>query len=189
MRKSAFIYIATLLALLAALLVGCQAQPTPATPTPTPESQTYPNSEQGFSFKYPADWVFAEDYMGLVVFVGGPEVLEGDYTVNVSLATEQLPEEMRVEDYAKQVELNTKNSAPDLNKVDEYNTTVGGQQAIVFTFTATLKVEEKEYFLKDSAAVLIKDGVGYIITYDVPIEFYDEYVDAFELVIDSFKFQ
>jgi hypothetical protein len=160
--------------------------------TPTPESQTYTNSELGFSFKYPADWDIMEDYMGLAVFVGEPEVLEGDYTVNVSLATEQLSElaeEITVEDYAKQVELNTKSAAPDLNKVDEYSTTIGGQPAIVFTFTATLKVEETKYFLKDSAAVFIKDSVGYIITYDVPTEFYDEYTDSFELVINSFRFQ
>ena len=59
----------------------------------------------------------------------------------------------------------------------------------MLTFTTPLKVEEKEYFLKDSAAVFIKDNVGYIITYDAPAEFYDEYADSFELVINSFKFQ
>ena len=178
MRKSAFLCIATLLALLLALLVGCQAQP-----------KTYTNSEQGFSFEYPADWVFVEDYMGLAVFVAGPEVLGGDYTVNINVATEQLTEEMTVGDYAKGVELNTKMSVPDLNKVDEYSTAIGGQPASVFTFTMTFEIYGKEYFLKDLAAVLIKDGVGYIITYDAPTEFYDEYVDSFELAINSFKFQ
>ena len=45
--------------------------------------------------------------------------MDGAYTVNINLATEQLSQEMAVEDYAKGVELNTKRSAPDLNKMDE----------------------------------------------------------------------
>src|SRR4030042_1739298 len=98
MRKSAFIRIVTLLALLA-LLVGCQPQPTPATSTLTSESKTYTNSEEGFSFEYPADWVFVEDYMGLLVFVAGPEVLGGEYTVNINVAKEQLSGEVTAEGY------------------------------------------------------------------------------------------
>ncbi len=179
------------------LVVGCQQQPTPEPtpppppppPSPTPETLTYTNSEYGFSVEYPKDWDVLEDFMESVVFLAGPQVLEGAFMVNINLATEQLPKDMTHNDFAKMVELNTKRQVTDYNKVDEYSTEIGGQPAIVFTCTCTFEFEEKEYVLKDVCAVFIKDNIGYIITYDVPAESHDDYLDCFDLMINSFKFE
>ncbi len=183
MRRLIILYAVILLVLLP--VAGCQQQ---SPSLPDIESLTYTNSEYGFSLEYPKDWDVMEDFMGMEVFLAGPLVLEGAYCINVSVAVEQLPEEMTLEDYGITVESNTKMALPDYNKVDEYSTTIGGQPATVSTLTATVELEGTEYTLKDSCAIFIEDSVGYIITYDVPQEFHDQYADCFELVIGTFEF-
>ena len=130
-----------------------------------------------------------EDYMGAVVAFMGPLVQEETYYVNINVQTEQLLEDMTPKDYGKAVELNSKRAFTDYNKVDEYNTTIGGGPAMVFTCTCSTEAGGMKWALKDSVAVFVKDDVGYIITYDVPAEFYDEYCDCFDLVISSFEFK
>ena len=170
-------------------IVGCQqAQetqpeliPSPPPQRPTIESRTYTNSEYNFSIDYPEDWDVLEDYMGMVFAFMGPLVLEETYYVNINLAAEQLPyEDMKLKDYGKAVELNTKRTSTDYKKVDEYSTTIGGQPAIVIVFTCTFEVEGTKFALKDSVAVFIKNNIGYTITYDVPEEFHDQYADCFD---------
>lgn len=181
-----------------ASVVGCaekEEAPTPepeSTQEPTPslpsvESNVYSNSEYGFSLEYPEDWDVLEDYMGMVFMICGP--LVDEYIVNVNLSTEQLDETVTLKDYARMVELTTKRQSLNYEKLDEYSTTIGGQPAIVLVMTCTMEIEGKEYTLKDSGAVLIKDNIAYIITYDVPAELHDEYSNCFELMIDSFEFE
>ena len=180
--------------LLVALVVGCAEkeevttqEPTPS--TPVKETQTYTNSEYGFSFGYPADWDIMEDFRGFVVFLAGPSVLDDVYMVNINLQTEQLSEEVTIKDYFQMVELNTKRMAKDYNKMGEYDTSISRQPTTVFTCTATVESDGKSVTLKDTGAVFIKDNIGYVITYDVPEELHDNYIDCFELVIDSFEFE
>ncbi|MBA7585707.1 MAG: hypothetical protein GH159_00870 [Dehalococcoidia bacterium] len=183
MRRLIILYAVILLVLLP--VAGCQQQ---SPSLPDIESLTYTNSEYGFSVEYPKDWDILEDYMGRVVVFIGPSVLEETYYININISIEQLSEEMTLEDYGITVESNTQMALPDYNKVDEYSTTIGGQPATVSTLTATVELEGTEYTLKDSCAIFIEDSVGYIITYDVPQEFHDQYADCFELVIGTFEF-
>jgi len=182
-----------------ATAVGCQQQPAPTTPTPTPtptpippptpETLTYTNSEYGFSMEYPEDWDILEDYMGTVVFLGGPAVLEGTYMINISVAAQELPTKMTLEDFVRGGELIDKETIPNYNKEEEYNTTIGGLPTSVQTITGTVELDGEDLLLRGKAARFVKDKFGYIITYDVPTEFHDQYLDYFELVISSFKFE
>ena len=178
--------------LLVVPMAGCQQEPPPSEPPPslpTIEGLTYTNSEQGFSVEFPEDWDVMEDYMGMVVAFMGPLVLEGAYYININVRVEQLPEKMTFEDFVKSGELADKRTIPNYKKIEEYSTTIAGLPANMHTITGTVKLDEKDLLLKDGVARFVKDEVGYVITYDTPEEFHDEYADCFELVISSFKFE
>jgi hypothetical protein len=164
--------------------------------------------EYGFSVEYPADWDVMEDFGGTVVLFAGPMVMVledqhysngngtrspvvlGDqYMVNVNIQVTELPEEMTLEDLVKASQLQDKRNTPNYNKVEEYNTTIAEQSANVQTITGTTKLNGDDILLKDAIAIFVTGKVAYMITYDVTEEFHDEYVDSFELVIKSFKFE
>lgn len=168
--------------------------PTPTAPPPPPVSETltYTNSGYDFSVQYPKDWDFLEDYMGMVVLLAGPSITlitDHEYMVNISIGVSELPEKMTLEELVKMGELQDKRSIPNYNKVKEYDTTIAGLPANVQTITGTIKLGEDDVLLKDAIARFVTDKVVYVITYDGPEEFHDEYLDAFELVVSTFKFK
>ena len=127
--------------------------------------------------------------MGCVVFFAGPMVLEGEYMVNINVNRQPYTEKGTVEDITRFGELQDKRSTPNYKKLEEYDTTIAEQPAIVQVINATIEVSGKDVLLKDAVARFIKDKVCYIITYDVPEESHHEYFDCFDLVISSFKFE
>ncbi len=195
MKKTVIIW--TIILLVSAFLGGSCAAPTsapipsspPAPPPPTIEGLTYTNSEFGFSVKHPKDWDVLEEYVGTAVFFGVPMVLEGTYMVNISVIVTQLPQKMTFEDFVRGGELADKKNMLNYNKVEEYDTTMGGVSANLQTISGTVKLAGEDLLLKDGVARLVKDKAGYVITYDVPEEFHDQYADCFQLVISTFKFQ
>ncbi len=70
----------------------------------------------------------------------------------------------------------------------DYNITINGVPATVLIFTHTADYGGKDVMWKENNAVLVKDKLYYLIIYSAPAEFYDEYLDAFELAIGTFKF-
>ena len=184
MRKLIILYAVILLVLLP--VAGCQQQ---SSSLPDIESLTYTNSEYGFSVEYPKDWDVMEDYMGTAVAFMGPLVLEDTYYININVFTEQLLEDMTLEDYVKLSDLSAKRTIPNYNKQQEYSTTIGGLPATILVATQTFELDGEDIALKEKYAIFIKDEIGYTITYDVPAEFHDEYLDSFDLAINSFKFE
>ncbi len=202
MKKLVILCTVIILVLLpAALVVGCQQQPAPAPPVTAPAPTPTPilGPVHGYSCKYPEGWVAStteveEDptrpahynIVRMVRMFAGPLVGEYDYLVNIKIVREELPKDRTLEDYIRIVEEDTKKQYTDYTMVDEYSTTIAGLPAIVRTFTATIM----DVPLKNTQAFFIEDtdNVGYVITYDVPEEFYDEYADSFELVISTFEF-
>ena len=198
MKKLAILSTIVLVVLLPVVsVIGCQQQPKPTPPAPTPTP--IPGPVHGISCEYPEGWVGSVTEMELdparpvhyniirtVTVFAGPLVGEYDYMVNIKIVREELPKDRTLEDYVRIVEEDTKRQYIDYTKVDEYSTTIGGLSAIVRTFTATTM----DVRLKNIQALFIEDtdNVGYVITYDVPEEFHDEYADSFELVISTVKF-
>jgi hypothetical protein len=162
----------------------------PSPPTTPEETDTYTNSEYGFSVDYykDKDWDVMEDYMGMLVAFMGPLVLEEAYYINVGIVTEEVPEDMTLQNYVDASLLVVKRTYADFNKVEEYGTTISGLPATVVVLTGTLEMDETELQLKQKGAMFIKDEVAYTISYNAPVEFYDEYADSFDLAINSFKF-
>ncbi len=203
--KKAYIYIAFFLLLMLPVifLVGCQMKftvgatlstktattsskltsvPTTNIIKPTISSKIYSNSQYNFSLEYPAEWEFEEGLLGTVVFFAGPS--EPNYQMNVNLVTEELPKIYSIDDYSKLGELQVKKAHSDYVNLGELHTNISGLPAIIRTFTVTIKSVP----LKDTQAYFIKDKTAYIITYDIPIDKYDSYIDSFNLAVSTFKF-
>lgn len=190
MIKIKFIVISLILVVLCCM---CTEKGTEAPTTPlaySNEAKIYTNLEYKFSFEYPKDWNIVEDQKGLVFVIYGPMVLEGIFTINMSLQTAELEEETTFANFVNISELEIRTRHPGgYKKVDEYDTTIGGQPARVITADFIIEHKGTKYNLKDTYALFIKDNIGYLMFYDVPAEFHDDYIDCFELVINSFKFE
>ena len=176
-----------------ALVIGCQKQPAPfliPSVLPPIEALTYTNSEYGFSLDYPTDWDVEEGWKETVVSFTGPIVLKGadyQYAVSTLVAAEQLPEDITLKDYFL-LTLNAQETA-GFSRFTFSHGTISGLAAEIAVMSATLKIGKEKIPLKDILAILIKDNIGYVIAYDVPAEFHDEYLDAFELAVSTFKFE
>ena len=189
-EKLGVIYTVILIIVLSVVsLVGCAEKEDLSTPLCGKITQTYSNSEYGFSMEYPADWDIMEDYRGYVVAFMGPYIPEYEYTVNINLEIVQLPAEMTLEYFQQVIELANESKTRNYNKISEYDTIIGAQLAKVFTITAEMDFDIESVALKDIGAIFIKDYFGYLITYDVPSKMHEDYRNCFELIIDSFKFE
>ena len=182
------------------LVAGCQKQTTPASspspdslPTVKPalETKTYANSEHGFSVEYPADWdkndsfTEKEKLMGLLVIFEGPKSTKYDRRASIVIEADECPSDYTVEEYAKAVELQIlKKNFKDYSNLQEQQTTIGGIPALMKTFTATIN----NFPYKDIQAYFIKGNLAYAITYEVTTDSYDKYIDCFDLVKSTFKF-
>ncbi len=190
MKILGVIYIVILIIVLSMIpLISCAEKEEPSTPPYGKVTQTYSNSEYGFSLEYPEDWDIVEDVAGYVVVFTGPSLQEYIFTVNINLKVEQFLEEVTIKDFLQMVELANESKTKDYTKVSEYDTIISGQSAKVVTLTAIMRFDEEAFKSKAVSAIFIKDNVGYIITYDVPVQMHEEYKDCFELVIDSFEFE
>ena len=149
----------------------------------------YSNSNLGFSVDYLADWSVMEGLPGLVVGFAGPEVLDGTYTISINVAVERLREDIALKDYIKASELKAQRNIPGYNKVQEYDTTICGLPAIVWVQTSTTESYGGHIALRDKKAMFVKDNIVYVITYDVPAEFHNQYAGWFDLAINSFRFE
>lgn len=158
----------------------------------TLDIETYRNSKYGFSLKYPKGWDILEDYRGCVAYFAGPYVNIGDdktYLVNITIKVIQLPEKITLKDVVRGGDLEDKRRIPDYKKLNEYSTTIGGLPAIVQIISGTSNIGEgRQLKYKDVGARVIKDNSLYMMLLDIPTKYHDEYLECFELVINSFKF-
>ena len=161
-----------------------EAQAPVAPPPPTVEGQTYTNSEYGFSCDFPKDWGVEEGIASTVMFVG-PVTGEYDYMVNISIIVEELPLKWELDELVRMSDLQTKQQFPDYVVVQQYETTIGGESAIVQVFT----IEVMGMPFKDAVATFLKGKTVYMITLDVTEDLYEQYRDEFALVITTFKFE
>jgi len=202
--KKNFVYrtLWLLFSLLLLLTFGCQPQPilepslTPKpqepvpTPSPTMGTLTYTNSEHGFSVEYPEDWNCVESGLpeGEIVAFIGPIVplAETEFTINIGISSWELqPPIPTLEEWYRANQMYMMEVAEDYENLDEYSTIISGLRAIVSTNTRS----QYGYKIMGSLAGLLKEKRCYIITYMTPPEFYNDYVDCFELMISSFKFE
>jgi len=175
-----------LVALVALLLASASACALSPTPTPEPGTLTYSNSEHGFSVGYPKDWTVQEEFMGTIVMFVGPVEEETGGAINVNIGAAESAEfpEVTLEEYVRLFKLRIEEDAKNYEEVDEYDAVVDDLAAIVWTWKEDLEGTT----LMVTMAFFVKENVVYAISYGATLELYDDYLDCFELVLDSFKF-
>lgn len=198
MKKLLFLSITMILVLaLIPLSNSCQKQTPSATTTASPPtslvptsqpaiaSNTYTNSENGFTVEYPADWDLEEGISGTIVFFAGPAIGKTGGMININIVNENLPESPKVtlEDYNKLGELQVKKSVENYQKLEEHNSTVSGFPAILRTYSFDMQGLN----IKGTQAIFLKDNVAYGITFTATPDTYADYAGCFDLVMNSFK--
>jgi len=161
--------------------------PTPSpTPTPSLETSTYTDSGHGFSVEYPKDWDVQAGFMGTIVIFVGPveEETGGAININIGTTTPAEPPEVTLKEYVRLFQVGVEKDAKNYEKVDEYDAAVDDLPAIVWTWKEDLAVTT----LTVTMAFFMKEDVVYGISYGATSEVYGDYLDCFELVLDSFNF-
>ena len=194
-RGFPLLLLGVILLLLLLSLVACAPSPTTPTPTPTPsptptpilETLTYTNSEWGFSVEYPKDWSIHEGSgVATVVFVG-PLIKETGGQISIIIGAQDLTEfpNLTLEECVDFAKLGIEEGAQNYEEVGEYDAVVDGLPAIVWSWREELEGTK----LLGTMANFMKDDVLYLINYGATPSCYDNYLDCFELMLSTFKFE
>jgi len=200
MNKPAVLCNITLIVLLFLMLfIGCTQEAPPSIKVPLPgpfpsngtteKSSIYTNTEYGFSFNFiDTEFELLENYRGFNVALLGPLLWDMSYQINIVIAIGELPEKMSLTDFVEKDIKNSESKLPDYEIVDQYTTAISGLPTEVVVFTFTNKVGEEMAKFNNISAAFIKDDIVYMIKYDVPEEFHEDYLNNFNTVISSFQF-
>ena len=151
-------------------------------------SDTYTSEKYGFSFNYTDDFKPAEDEMDKLVILYGPMLEDFIYTIHIFMMKEDSDGRFTLADYAgigrESAALNLK----DFVLLDEYVTTVVGVPAVVQVDKYTHTIKDENIELQEMIVSFMIGDTFYALKYSCSTEFYDEYVDAFYLVLNTLAF-
>lgn len=197
--KKFVLFVLPVILLMAMLLAGCQqgrtspvASPSKPTTIETQgNSKTYSNYQYGFSFSTcnNKDFEVSENYQGAVFALLGPFLRDMKHQMGIFMIIDKLSKNTKLEDYLQAHKKEGERTLANFAITNESAITIGGVPAKLISFTFTLNIEDEEYAYKDLLAVFVKGNNIYAIKYDVPAEFHDQYIDCFNLILPSFKFQ
>ena len=197
MRRLLVILLILLLLAALVVMIGCGKEET-WTPTsadieedssqetaPTGEMSTYESTEYGFTISYPEEWFVDEQENENGALIGFSEPVvgpSGEYAgsaaVSVVIPVPPFTPESLEQYVDYQVGL-IEEAAPDYEMSD---TTLDGYEAKQLTYTIP---EQDSEVLQ---IVTLKDGEVYFLLCQAPIQYFDDYLETFEMMIDSFAF-
>ena len=201
MRKLATLSIAVIaiaMVLLAVFLAGCQQKTTSPPPPNSPSSVTtqggvkvYSNATYGFSFTIcnSKDFELQEKYRGTTVALAGPLLADFKHQIAVSVVTNKVPKNTKLEDYITAARKEAERTLKDFAITDERPTTISGIQAKLTSYTYTTTINEEDIIFKNTHVTFIQDNTLYAVGYESSEEFYDQYVECFNIVLSTFKFR
>jgi hypothetical protein len=154
------------------------------TQTPTPSGpQTFTSTNYGFSFTYPATWQLG-NLPGVVVYLTGEMV--GNYLPNMTVKVEELTTPMTSMELAFKIEKERlQNFFEDYQSVSLQEVSLGNITGVKRVFTLTFQGQP----LKDIQYYVVKGNLGYLITFDVSLEGFEQMSGVFEQIASSFTFQ
>lgn len=197
MNKRVILCNMTLVLLLLMVFIGCKQEAPPSSTVPFPgpspsngeSSSQYTNSEYGFSFNFiDTEFELVEDFRGANVALLGPILWDMQYRINIVIIIRELPNKMSLDDFVKGDIDNSKSKLEGYEVIEQYTTAISGLPAEVVAFTFPNQVGEETAKFNDIYVAFIKDDTIYMIKYDVPEEFHEDYLNNFNSVISSFRF-
>lgn len=147
-----------------------------------PESDlTYINATKGYSLQYPSNWTAKENVPGFDVFLVGPPEQEGKSLANMSVISGELPKDVDLKTYAKENLKTLLAGNSTIKVVDEGNTEISGLPAQWVQYTrGDDQTEIIQFFV-------VKSGIGYLITGGATQAAFEDNLDLFEEIADSFS--
>lgn len=144
---------------------------------------TYENPSYHFRMQYPKDWT-VEEKGNAIVFMS-PRADSSDFQENVVIIREELSSPEALDMYVGRTmsELVKKTGA----KVREsWDITLSGLPARQMVYTATIPYGGKRYTVKWMTVCTIQGTTAYILTYTALEDTYQERLEEFQAILDSF---
>jgi hypothetical protein len=191
-RYAAAVLLLSIIAIILPFLTGCQPPPPPRPPEITTEGNTriYNNYQYGFSFTICNDQDFeaAEDKSGNGIALIGPTLGDFKTRIRVIMLANKAPKNFKFEEYIKENRKEAAKTLANFAVEKEGAITIDGVAAQQTFYTYTTALGEHEYTFRNALIIFLKGDNLYVIKYETPDEFYDEYSDCFDLLLSTFKF-
>lgn len=165
------------------------ASPSPAPPAEAQElpENIYVNSTLGISFEAPEGWKKVDSPNVLVAYQG-PEkefdINNAEFNANLNLITEELPQEMTLEEYAKQGNNSRALLLGNYQLLDSVKETLADEPAIIDDFFSTIG----SVTVRQRQVYAVRGKRAYIFTFTTLPQSWERYVSTFDNVRNSFTF-
>lgn len=166
------------------------------------DSVEYQGARGGLSvgFRYPSGWKLREE-TGTIepyrqIVIQGPRNQDDTYTASLSiLAAPLTPEGGKYQSAASLFWHYRNHPLPGTSILDQSNRTVGGVMAMDVTVTYVIPplhthgLKPIEIPVKSRTVILQRDSSVYQLTFSADAREYDQHAQAFEQLLQSFRFQ
>ncbi len=152
------------------------------------DKNLYTNKELGFSLEYPKNYTLTKkNRFGIFIEIYPNEKNpDGVFQENLFLITNDVADHKNKIDLDQYVDLNIKKIkkvSKKINIISSEETTLNGYPAQKIVLTGTGENGDLKWMQKYT----IINNRGYIFTYDARPDKYDNYLEEFEKIIDSFN--
>ena len=139
-----------------------------------------------YSIKFPSNWERKDGFMGCDLMALSPaEGANDNFRENANITLENLPSRISLEKYAELSRENMKKLLSDFEIIEETEANLNGHT--FKRFVSTYRMGEID--IKAVLYLTTKDKAGYNITFSASPETYDSYIDEFESIAKTFRFE
>jgi hypothetical protein len=100
----------------------------------------------------------------------------------------KLPAKTTLRDYMEQNKQAAEKTLQDYKLISEEETTVAGVPAVKVMYNFFTKLGEHNYMFQNTMTTFVKGKNVYSIIYAVPTDFYNQYIDCYNLILYTFTF-
>jgi len=143
-------------------------------------TNSYSNAQKGLSFDYPDGWSEKKSSVSAVIVLVAPDAGIPSFNVISENAGNRTLQQYY------DANIRTISTFKSYKKVTEGDATIGGQPAKLQIYTADVAgtgniAELHQWFI-------VKDGVGYVLTYSVPVDSAQQFAGTGPAIASTFKF-
>ncbi|MGC8972385.1 MAG: PsbP-related protein [bacterium] len=145
-------------------------------------TNTYTDSEVGFSISYPEGWVEGELEGALAWFYNE------DTSSELIVMMEEIPEGFTAKQYAEAVGNWLKDNLPEYSEESLTEYKLAGTPGMLRVYSFTFKGENNNIPVKTIEAYTVKDNYGIAVLCDTVLDSFQNMEATFRKIIASFKF-
>jgi serine/threonine-protein kinase len=138
------------------------------------------------SIAFPDAWQVKKQTMGMALL--GLAAREGEsdqFTENVNVVTEQIPEDMGLDEYTRRSLKHARKILTDFEQLDRQHKQIGSREVVFVEF----KHRMGQISIHASQTYVVGEGRAYVITCSAEPAQYEKYRDRFEKVVGSFAIE